>query len=296
MVIIPEEAEAVIPMLRRAKKSHVHLILYAAPVTRKMLHFDTLTYYALPGLPSGWKGPSWLPFELGILSGRLYFSYSEYDTLLEYLNIVEENGSDSQGSSSSDAQANAKNTLAFLNEWLATRRQGQDITHTPMGYVCQGRKLRSDHPFFMQRSTGMIEIPQGFTTKYQTAAEEEHEDELSDVEEEAEGSVNDLLERDQNEDALAEGEENYLDYDYDGGSASDSLEEDDDDDEGEASAENFSEEEEDEEGEDDYSDTDDEDEGSIEDFSEEEQDEEYETEVEDRSVSMNKYSSISIIV
>jgi hypothetical protein len=243
-VIIPEEAEAVIPLLRRAKKSQVHMIMYAAPVTRKMLHFDTLTYYALPGLPSGWKCPSWLSFELGVLAGRLYFNYSDYDILLEYLNVVEKGESDSQGSSS-DAQANAKNILAFLTEWLATRRQGQDITHTPMGYVCQGRKLRSDHPFFMHRSTGQIEIPQGFTSKYQNAAEDEHEDELSDVEEEAEGSVNDLLERDQDEDALAEREDNHLGFDEVEGSAGDSLEEEEseggEDDTNEGSAEEYSE-------------------------------------------------------
>ncbi|KUL85151.1 hypothetical protein ZTR_06218 [Talaromyces verruculosus] len=271
MVIIPEEAEAVIPMLRRAKK--------------KMLHFDTLTYYALPGLPSGWTSPSWLAFELGILAGRLYFNYSDYDLLLEYIGVVENNESDSQGSSSSDAQAHSKNTLAFLNEWLATRRQGQDITHTPMGYVCQGRKLRSDHPFFMQRSTGVTEIPQGFTTKYQNAVEDDHEDELSDVEEEVKGSINDLLERDQDENA--DGEEDYLDYD-DERSTGESLDEDEYDDEDEDPVEEGDSEEE-EEGENIYSDTDGE-------YAAEEEEEEEEEEGEDNSVSMNTTSSISIIV
>lgn len=173
MVIIPEEAEEVIPILRAAWASSVHLLLYAAPVTRKMLHFDTLTYYALPNLPFMWKPPTWLPFELGILAGRLYFNFSDYDALLESINAAEHSESNGQPSfSSSDDHANAKNVLAFLNEWLAIRRQGQDITHTPMGYVCQGRKLRSDHPFFMQRSE-QVDLASGITASYQTGVDEE---------------------------------------------------------------------------------------------------------------------------
>jgi hypothetical protein len=38
--------------------------------------------------------------------------------------------------------------LTFLQEWLALRRKGQDFTHTPMGYVCQGRSLIENHHFF----------------------------------------------------------------------------------------------------------------------------------------------------
>ena len=50
-----------------------------------------------------------------------------------------------------DSQITARNTLAFLGEWLCLLRHGQDITQTPMGYVCQGWQLRSDHPFFTRR-------------------------------------------------------------------------------------------------------------------------------------------------
>jgi hypothetical protein len=38
--------------------------------------------------------------------------------------------------------------LLFLQEWLALRRHGQDISHTPMGYVCQGCRIHHNHPFF----------------------------------------------------------------------------------------------------------------------------------------------------
>jgi hypothetical protein len=172
LVIVPEEAELVIPLLRAAKTPHVHLLLYAAPVTRKMLHFDNLLYYNFPMLPAGWKAPSWLSFELGILAGRLYFNFSDYSgLLLEKLCSPGHSDGGSQSSSSLDARTStSKDVLAFLNEWLALRRQGQDITHTPMGYVCHGRQLRSDHPFFMQRA---IDLPD---EKDQRRVEEDEED------------------------------------------------------------------------------------------------------------------------
>ncbi|KAE8368446.1 hypothetical protein BDV27DRAFT_167987 [Aspergillus caelatus] len=127
LVIIPEEAEDLIPIIRTMQSLTVHLILYAAPFTKRMVHFDTLNYYAFPSPPKGWSPPPWLPFELGILAGRLYFKFSEYKFLLEQLR------------------------LNFLQDWLTLRRQGQDISHTPMGYVCQGTRLRSDHPCFLDR-------------------------------------------------------------------------------------------------------------------------------------------------
>ena len=68
LVIIPEEAEILIPVMRASIALNTHLILYAAPWTKSMLHFDTLLYYSLPELPDGWAPPSWLPFELGVLA------------------------------------------------------------------------------------------------------------------------------------------------------------------------------------------------------------------------------------
>jgi len=32
----------------------------------------------------------------------------------------------------------------FMQEWLAVCRKGQDVSHTPMGYLCRGRKLEMD--------------------------------------------------------------------------------------------------------------------------------------------------------
>ncbi|KAE8135379.1 hypothetical protein BDV38DRAFT_285012 [Aspergillus pseudotamarii] len=154
LVIIPEEAEDLIPIIRTMQSSTVHLILYAAPFTKRMLHFDTLKYYALPSLPKGWSSPPWLPFELGILAGRLYFKFSDYKFLLQQLRVDPEKPIahvELVAPSSAAASDNffVRSQLNFLQDWLTLHRQGQEISHTPMGYVCQGTRLRRDHPFFL---------------------------------------------------------------------------------------------------------------------------------------------------
>lgn len=41
-----------------------------------------------------------------------------------------------------------KDPQGFLRKWLNIRRKGQDFSSTPMGYLCQGKTLSADHPFF----------------------------------------------------------------------------------------------------------------------------------------------------
>jgi len=101
-----------------------------------MLHFSALTYYALPALPGGHVIPHWLTIELGVFAGRLYLGFEECAPLMGY---IENHRSD----------AFATKAISFLLEWLALRRKGQDIMHTPIGYVCQGRPLDSGHAFFV---------------------------------------------------------------------------------------------------------------------------------------------------
>ncbi|EEP82369.1 conserved hypothetical protein [Uncinocarpus reesii 1704] len=153
LVIMPEEAEALIPILRAETAPLVHLLTYSAPVTKRMLHFNCLSYYSIPPLPADWTPPPWLAFELGIFSGRLYFDFPEYDFLLNSLGLNSGNTeiADQRNKESRVKQTSSKKFLSFLQEWMAVRRQGQDITHTPMGYVCQGWQLRKDHPFFRDR-------------------------------------------------------------------------------------------------------------------------------------------------
>lgn len=183
LVIIPEEAEELIAVLLAIPSSSTHLLLYAAPVTKRMLHFNRLDYYSLPSLPADWTPPPWLPFELGILAGRLYFDFSEYNLLLDSFNLNPEgesghqSGDGSNSTTGSAEQTRARNFLRFVQDWLALRRQGQDISHTPMGYVCQGWKLRSDHPFF---STKIADEVSGhsrvFHSEYDTVQGDDQED------------------------------------------------------------------------------------------------------------------------
>jgi len=130
-----------------------------------MLQYHGIESWAVPHLPIGWKAPQRLLTELGIFSGRLYFKFEEYDDICEYLglekrDIISEQSAESPpGSGQVDGFARAqpkpaglldvtKKPLTFLQEWLTLRRKGQDFTHTPMGYICQGWNLREAHHFF----------------------------------------------------------------------------------------------------------------------------------------------------
>jgi hypothetical protein len=150
VLVSPEEANALIPILYDAyfDEPMCHLIVYSAPITRRMLQFNNLDYYAIPPLPRNFKAPTWLKVELGIFAGRLYFEWDEYDEILSYLgtHVPQEAGDGSAQSACKGAFATKP--LAFLHEWLAVRRKGQDFEHTPMGFITTGKPLFADHPFF----------------------------------------------------------------------------------------------------------------------------------------------------
>lgn len=135
LIIIPEEVELLIPRLRLAcNESYVHLIAYAAPITRSMTPFNRLNYYTLPPIPSTAEFPSWLKVELGILAGRLYTDYEEWNLVSAYMK---------------DSQTDCPISSAFLLEWLGVRCRANDVLHTPIGYICLGKTPAKDHPFFM---------------------------------------------------------------------------------------------------------------------------------------------------
>lgn len=179
LIVIPEEAELLIQKLLDEQPPCTRLLLYAAPVTRKMVtHFNNLTYHGIPNLPEIREAaPIWLRIELGIFAGRLYFPWEEYEPLLEFLGFrtasnnfessietdpealkevdekneeLEENGSGEEavGDLAKQKKSFTKKPLTFLQEWLALRRKGQDFSNTPMGYLCQGKPMGEDHPFF----------------------------------------------------------------------------------------------------------------------------------------------------
>jgi hypothetical protein len=277
LIIIPEEAELLIADLRDAEDSSTYLITYAAPVTRKMLHFNNLCYYAIPALPTGWRPPTWLTVELGILAGRLYFQFQEYADLCRYLSIQEDRGrygnhleetsDEVVASVPSDTDANRKDItpaeeaaseaelpqpqtefvepakaasfcakpLSFLQEWLAFRRKGQDFTHTPMGYVCQGKGLTENHPFFGRvGNDGLANSDTAFTRRnsqgtrtpdppaaYGDAADEEENQDMGACDHEDE-----YFDEDEGEDGLGmEDGDLYTDDEHEQSTRSDGVEE-----------------------------------------------------------------------
>ncbi|KAI2635599.1 hypothetical protein GGS26DRAFT_505776 [Hypomontagnella submonticulosa] len=204
VVVTPEEAELLIQIIRetesKEQQSATHILTYAAPVTRRMIHFNKLNFYAMPPLPANWQASQWLTTELGFFAGRLYFDWSEYSSICELLGIdassagineldsSEIETTDQQTSSITDSQTEATSDelkgsqnptgdsklaatqassqkpksvnavlthkpYTFTREYLAARRYGQDFTHTPMGFVCNGKPLNKDSKFFRQADT-----------------------------------------------------------------------------------------------------------------------------------------------
>ncbi|KAG8361093.1 hypothetical protein FVEN_g899 [Fusarium venenatum] len=165
VIIIPEEAELLLTMLRDSPNISVSLLTYAAPVTRAMWRFNTLDYFTIPSRDTTPVFPPWLAIEIGVLAGRLYFDYSEYADLVSWLGISQdEMPRPIPKASQLETRRVTRGlfvdqTLKFLLEWLTYRRQTQDIMHTPMGFLCQGKKLEPGLSFF----------------SFTTASQEEHE-------------------------------------------------------------------------------------------------------------------------
>ncbi|KAI1659373.1 hypothetical protein F4813DRAFT_331455 [Daldinia decipiens] len=107
IIVTPEEAEHLIQIIQDAEKEKqgcpTRLLTYAAPVTRRMMHFNKLNFYSMPPLPPDWKPSEWLTTELGFFAGRLYFEFSEYDSICRMLGIdVSKPGIDEFDSSETD--------------------------------------------------------------------------------------------------------------------------------------------------------------------------------------------------
>jgi hypothetical protein len=172
-----------------------------------MLHFNDLKYYTVPQLPPNWEAPVWLKIKLGIFAGRLYFDYCEYKELLVFLGLeeatalIEQDTEDITSNSDNSGTETAKKIhgkmkpkttaftrkpLAFLQEWLALRRKGQDFSQTPMGFVCQGKPLFESHPFFTKvgsNSTNDLKPVQPRAMRF-SKEDEEQEDGDSDSDQE----------------------------------------------------------------------------------------------------------------
>lgn len=160
-----------------------------------MLHFDHLSYYVIPPFPDKYVVPSWLSAELGLFAGRLYMNWPEYTVMKDYLGLedpdtIATNHSAEAGPSSHN-EILTQDPTNFLLDWLTLRRKGQDIMHTPMGFICQGRSLSESHPFFAVRGAEKnIVVPELGAESRGTGGglrddnEEEEEEENSDLEQE----------------------------------------------------------------------------------------------------------------
>ncbi|PHH88721.1 hypothetical protein CDD83_7169 [Cordyceps sp. RAO-2017] len=209
LVIIPEEAELLIPTMRTMDRGQVHLMPYGAPANRNMLHSNGLAYYVLPGLrdPPGSPLPQWLSIELGVLGAKLYFAFDELEPLSAYLKSAFQIGC-VPGSTASAASSG--DVFAFLLEWFTIRRKGQDILHTPMGYICQGRPLTASHPFFVAQNTVHGDAPPGFAVEPASgSAASESDIEVEDGE--------DMVDEEDGDGDVDEGGGEYCDENGDGG-------------------------------------------------------------------------------
>ncbi|KAF4949086.1 hypothetical protein FGADI_9160 [Fusarium gaditjirri] len=157
LIIIPEEAELLLPKLRRIQNPTTFLLTYTAPVTRSLLEVGTLGYYPVPTPKKELAIPSWLSIEIGLIAGRLYLPYDQYTQLRSCLEVDERTEpsviTDDILCSRKQIVPNfgiisAESLGRFLNEWLAHRSRSSDIKHTPMGYLIQNRDLPENHPFF----------------------------------------------------------------------------------------------------------------------------------------------------
>jgi hypothetical protein len=166
-------------MLRSgAVAPEVHLLTYAAPTTRKMIEFYSMSFHNLPPTSQEAMLPTWLRVQVFLLAGGLYFDWNDHQALCDFLGIqavgtaTTEDVSDlndMQDVNEDDVDEFRLNSprspttravwpftarpLTFLQEWLSVRRRGQDFAHSPMGFIAQGKPLQGSHPFFCESDT-----------------------------------------------------------------------------------------------------------------------------------------------
>ncbi|KAI1501698.1 hypothetical protein F5X99DRAFT_189010 [Biscogniauxia marginata] len=188
VIVTPEEAECLLPIMRKLSVAEQYLLTYAAPVTRRMMHFSKMRYHAIPPLPRDWLAPQWLTTELGFFAGRLYFEWNEYGSICRLLGIDEstpmlEEAASSEGDTTdqwtSNTEASSQTTsddqdddkvlvntrarvqfsgltpkpYTFTQEYLSVRRRGLDFSHTPMGFLASGKPLNEHNQFFRHKET-----------------------------------------------------------------------------------------------------------------------------------------------
>lgn len=151
LVVSDYEANALIPLIHDVSPPIVHLIVYAAPITKSMVIFDELKFFSIPSLPNNWQAPTWLVRDLGLIAGRTYFDYDkQYSAVCEALGLptpatrtadLDAEMPFADGENGVPLEPFSPSPLLFMQEWLAIRRKGQDFSQTMMGEICGGRRL-----------------------------------------------------------------------------------------------------------------------------------------------------------
>lgn len=153
LVVAPQEAEHILDLFCCNEKFMTHLLVYAAPVARKMSSFED-HFYSYPALPEDWTMPAQLKLELGLFAGRLYFSSEEHDALCNYL------GFELPDRPFDPSKALFPTTpFNFLQEWLGRRRKGQDFSASPMGRLCQSHRVDVEDTAVEDRDKVDAEMP-----------------------------------------------------------------------------------------------------------------------------------------
>ncbi|PNP83727.1 hypothetical protein FNYG_02944 [Fusarium nygamai] len=167
LIVIPEEAELLLPILRRIHAPTTFLLTYASPFTKSLLEVGYLAYYPVPTPKKELVIPSWLSIEIGIMAGRLYLPYDQYkqlssclevDEKADPLRIIHDFHCSRKHILPNFGVLHPQSLSRFLTAWIQHRSQSSDIMHTPMGYLIENRDLPKNHPFFTSKlKSGAIE-------------------------------------------------------------------------------------------------------------------------------------------
>lgn len=67
------------------------VVNFMPALTKKMLsNFGNLDFHSTPPMPAGFKAPTWLTVQLGLIAGRLYFEWHEYQELRDFLGLTDD--------------------------------------------------------------------------------------------------------------------------------------------------------------------------------------------------------------
>lgn len=152
LIVSPEQVEQLISCYCNPEATdgdvQSHLLLYSAESSNTMMNsFKNLNYYAIPSMAEADLPPSWLTSLVGLFAGRLYFDYSELETLRGFLGLRTD-----RDRVNGFVQPFTNQPVKFMQEWLALRWREHDFSDTPMSYLLQGRTLNADSHMFATNS------------------------------------------------------------------------------------------------------------------------------------------------